>query len=1500
MKAVIKAGMLVTMLANIAYAIPAIRINNIKTLPSPMQSVENGGEGNFTFNIYEANNEDVPQSVSGDINTEITVDFNKAKLKDGDVANIFGEINNYFDINVLNAGESIVFEQKAVIPGDVFFPVRIAIEVTQNAISPTTNKVGGLANISATTGAQGDGSAYVFTLAPIDAVDDMQSGVNGASGGIVITDVSANDTFNGLPFTLGEDIAISSVGNSSPLIVDTTTGAVSVPAGTVAGSYVEEYTLCEIANPSNCDEAMVSVEVISAAMGGMDDEVSISSGVSGEVINNVTANDTLNGLSFTLGSDANITNVTTNTPYLEINASTGAVSVPENTPAGTYTEEYTVCENLNPSNCVTQEVSVTVEEGSLVANNDSNMSVNGVIGGVVIGNITANDSLNGMAVSLGEEVNLTTFSNNTPLEIDSLTGAVTLAVDTPAGIYTEDYTVCEVLNPSNCATANITVEVLLDSDKDGVVDEDDLDDDNDGILDTVEEQGTPNLDTDGDGVPDRLDLDSDNDGLLDLLESGQDPAVVDMNNDGILDSTTDNDQDGVMDVADMDDNNPTSAGSVTPVDTDGDGIRDFQDIDSDNDGISDLVEAGIDPSNDSDNDGRVDGAVDENGIPTTTTPVQTPANTDGDLVPDYRDLDSDNDGLNDVEEAGLTDSNGDGLDDTPNESLADPQGIPDEDSNGISNPLEPNNPDLPVEIDGNGDGIIDDTTDSDGDGIPDITDGRPENFATTPELDSDNDGIADVYDLDDDNDGILDTIEEQGSPELDTDGDGVPDRLDLDADNDGILDLVESGQDAAVVDSNNDGVLDSTTDVDNDGVMDVADADDNNPESAGSVTPIDTDGDGKRDFQELDSDNDGLSDMVEAGIPASNDEDNDGMVDHEVDTNGIPTVITPASNPVDTDGDMVPDYRDLDSDNDGLNDVEEIGGLDEDKDGLVDIEDSLVSGISLPDQDANNIPDVLEPNNDELPVLLDSNGDGIIDDATDSDNDGIPDVSDGQDSIFGTGEGKDSDGDGIKDEYDIDDDNDGIPDSVEAKGDANRDTDGDGIIDTLDLDSDNDGILDIIEALGVDSNNDGRVDDTTDTDKDGLADVVDASTTTPNNPLNENEGRLATRLLIPDTDQDGKDDFQDVDADNDGLSDLIEAGIPASNDEDNDGMIDGVVDSNGIPTTVSPVQTPLDSDSDNLPDYRELDSDNDGKKDLVEAGGEDSNNDGLIDTADELLDATNLPDIDENGVPNYREYNTQLVADVISDVAPGESVTIDVLQNDDLSGLDRETLQITGTGSPDESLIILGEGQWVVSSEQAIIFTPEEGFEGDPASISYSLENSNGERLETAQVTVNYLPVARADIKSTDLSEPVTIDVLANDSGDLDSSSVMIEMPEGFEEQHPDATLSEDGKSLEVPGQGTWSVNGDGTITYRTEPNAPIVNPTPVGYRVFDMQGNEVDTDATIVLNQSIVAEVTTDNNDSEACDPYEESSVDAVNASALLVLILLISALGLLLFRKD
>lgn len=264
----------------------------------------------------------------------------------------------------------------------------------------------------------------------------------------------------------------------------------------------------------------------------------------------------------------------------------------------------------------------------------------------------------------------------------------------------------------------------------------------------------------------------------------------------------------------------------------------------------------------------------------------------------------------------------------------------------------------------------------------------------------------------------------------------------------------------------------------------------------------------------------------------------------------------------------------------------------------------------------------------------------------DSDNDGIPDITEGG----GVDPGSDADGDGIANYEDP-----SYPGFTDSNGDGindNFDTDLDGIPDHFDLDSDNDGISDLAEAGGaaLDADNDGRIDNTTDADNDGVLDVVDAD-------------QGGTALTITDTDGDGINDAQDLDADGDGLYDIIEAG---GTDSDNDGQVDSFTDSDGDGLNDALSGAPLanpDSDSDGNPDSKDVDSDGDGIPDLYEiqttAGfiaptGTDTDGDGIdnaydadnggtplspvdtdIDGTDDYLDA----DSDNDGVPDSTEGN---------------------------------------------------------------------------------------------------------------------------------------------------------------------------------------------------------------------------------------------------------------------
>ena len=229
-------------------------------------------------------------------------------------------------------------------------------------------------------------------------------------------------------------------------------------------------------------------------------------------------------------------------------------------------------------------------------------------------------------------------------------------------------------------------------------------------------------------------------------------------------------------------------------------------------------------------------------------------------------------------------------------------------------------------------------------------------------VDSDGDGIANIFDLDDENDGIPD-IEEAGykaysnntskmDPALwvdangngvldaidaqisagtyiipDTDGDGVPNYLDLDSDNDSFFDIDEAGLANGDGDINGDGRGD-LIDTDRDGILDLND----NFVGFGTTSKAyaqDTDNNGTPDYMQLDSNNDGIKD-IQAGLYASLDANNDGKIDGstDVDKDGIldtfDTNTTVIGSPRDLNRKL---YLDFDGRNDYAEDLPILGGL---------------------------------------------------------------------------------------------------------------------------------------------------------------------------------------------------------------------------------------------------------------------------------------------------------------------------------------------------------------------------------------------------------------------------------------------------------------------------------------------------------------------------------------------------------------------------------------------
>ena len=187
---------------------------------------------------------------------------------------------------------------------------------------------------------------------------------------------------------------------------------------------------------------------------------------------------------------------------------------------------------------------------------------------------------------------------------------------------------------------------------------------------------------------------------------------------------------------------------------------------------------------------------------------------------------------------------------------------------------------------------------------------------------------------------------------------------------------------------------------------------------------------------------------------------------------------------------------------------------------------------------------------------------------------------------------------------------------------------------------------------------------------------------------------------------------------------------------------------------------------------------------------------------------------------------------------PPGPVTLNVTANDTDPNNDLKPSTVDldpGTPGQQRLRIVAGQGIWQVDTAGNVTFSPEVGFTHDPTPITYTVQGNTGLTSNTATITIDYAPVATNDSSlGNTLGTNVTVPVLANDTtGDTTvPTTVRIVNPP------PGSTLSPDGKTLTVPGQGTWTVNATtGAITFSPVPGF-IGNPTPIQYAVQDAQGN--------------------------------------------------------------
>ncbi|MGB0908709.1 MAG: hypothetical protein ACPGVT_14565, partial [Maricaulaceae bacterium] len=336
------------------------------------------------------------------------------------------------------------------------------------------------------------------TAAALSAANDTATSTDGKAGNSEILNVLDNDKLGGTEVKIA-NVTLSAVTSvPSELTFDPSTGVVGVNPNTPSGVYTFDYEICEKLNPTNCETRTVSVTIDALVIQAMAETTETINGSTGGTTAHILTSDMMGGKNFNCDNTAVISidrggkgsgggssstahcnevtiNVTSIDSEIQFDETNRKIFVPEGTPAGTYTLDYTICEVLNPSNCSSATETVIVTPSDIDAVAEQFTSINGATGGET-DHILVSDRFHGMPFDCSgtvatdskgntlqgvscNDIVVTVTNSDAELTYNPSTGFINVAAGTPAGTYTLDYTICEVLNPSNCSAVTETVNV---------------------------------------------------------------------------------------------------------------------------------------------------------------------------------------------------------------------------------------------------------------------------------------------------------------------------------------------------------------------------------------------------------------------------------------------------------------------------------------------------------------------------------------------------------------------------------------------------------------------------------------------------------------------------------------------------------------------------------------------------------------------------------------------------------------------------------------------------------------------------------------------------------------------------------------------------------------------------------------------------------------------------------------------------------------------------------
>ena len=288
--------------------------------------------------------------------------------------------------------------------------------------------------------------------------------------------VLANDRLSGVaPNTTQVDIIPVTTATGVSIEFD---GRIKVAASTPAGVYTLTYKIKEKNTTNESAVATVTVKVkntLTATPASLQTPITPSVDAStprvvGDVLNQTALNGNKPNTSqvgITVTQQA--TPPVAGDPVPSINTTTGKVEIPSGVKPGTYTIKYKLCDKVTPQTC-TGEVTlpITVAAGNTIVAQNDDFSTNKVEhssseevvkNGSNPVNVLANDKLD---TRTGLDTNVVTITQTSPasaVNIDTATGQIKVAANTPAGVYEVKYKITEKgqTTASGEATAKVVV-----------------------------------------------------------------------------------------------------------------------------------------------------------------------------------------------------------------------------------------------------------------------------------------------------------------------------------------------------------------------------------------------------------------------------------------------------------------------------------------------------------------------------------------------------------------------------------------------------------------------------------------------------------------------------------------------------------------------------------------------------------------------------------------------------------------------------------------------------------------------------------------------------------------------------------------------------------------------------------------------------------------------------------------------------------------------------------